>query len=314
MDATQQIEQAKSKFKPVTVDRLAPPTLDLGHLAIFDPNALQESHKPRSDDLERYLTSISRDSAQLLYNAIFALDTSADADGVFVDLPLPITQVPREKPLPKEKAQTRWEKFAKEKGIQKRKKSRMEYDEATGEYRPRWGYGSAKNDAANDWLIPVPKNADPYQDMYEQKREEKKERIEKNKKQQIRNAAEAAAVERGEDPRVARKRELEAKLRMSKKATASAGVFDRKLDGDIKLKGIKRQFAPTVGDGSVERDSASNVATRVLKKQDEKTSGSIKVQKATGMLQRADERKNRDRKRAAGDDDRKGGGKKRKFK
>jgi len=32
----------------------------------------------------------------------------------------------------------------------------MVYDEATGEYRPRWGY--KKEDDLTDWLIPVPDN------------------------------------------------------------------------------------------------------------------------------------------------------------
>jgi hypothetical protein len=39
-------------------------------------------------------------------------------------LPEPQTPVPREKPLPAQKEKTKWEKFAAEKGIVKRKKSR----------------------------------------------------------------------------------------------------------------------------------------------------------------------------------------------
>jgi regulator of ribosome biosynthesis len=103
--------------------------------------------------------SISRDSTQLLYNSIFSLPTNSNEDGIFVELPEPITKLPREKPCPKEKQPTRWERFAKEKGIQNRKKSRKVFDEASGEYRPRWGYGSAKNDPMNDWVIPVPENS-----------------------------------------------------------------------------------------------------------------------------------------------------------
>ena len=62
-------------------------------------------------------------------------------------------QVPKPKPL------TRWEKFAKLKGIQNRKQSRKVFDEATGEWVPRWGYKGANDDGANDWLIPVRQNA-----------------------------------------------------------------------------------------------------------------------------------------------------------
>ncbi|KAI9189323.1 Rhodanese- sulfurtransferase [Blastocladiella emersonii ATCC 22665] len=313
MDVSGQIAQAMSQYKPVTVERMVPPTFDLGHLAIFDGSAIDAPKA--AGELESLLASLARDSAQMLYNEVFGLETTADEDGVFVELPAPKLQVPREKPLPKDQPQTRWEKFAKEKGIQNRKKSRMEYDEATGEYRPRWGYGSAKNDAANDWLIPVPKNADPYADQYELRREEKKERIDKNKKQQIRNSAEAAAVARGEDPRAARKRELEAKLRASKQATASAGKFDRKLDGDVKVKGVKRQFDAMVGDRDRERAFAGELAAKVIKKQESGGAGQIKTQKATGMLQRAEERKARfeKQKRSASDDKRGGSNKKRKL-
>ncbi|KAJ3365220.1 Rhodanese- sulfurtransferase [Allomyces javanicus] len=291
MDVTEQLEQAKAQFKPVTVERLIPVDLDLGHLAVFDKNPLDTKQKS-AKDLEDYLHSLARDSAQLLYNAVFSLETTATEDGVFVDLPAPVTVLPREKPLPKDKPMTKWEKFAKEKNIQNRKKSRMVFDEATGEYRPRWGYGSAANDSLNDWLIPVPSNADPYDDMYAKKREEKKERVDKNRKQQLRNQGEAAAIERGVDPRAARKAELEAKLRASKKATASAGVFDRKLDGDVKPKGVKRQFAPTVGDTSAERESEKAMAARVLKKQ-AATMGDVNTKKATHLMQQLEERKNR---------------------
>jgi len=35
----------------------------------------------------------------------------------------------------------------------------MVYDEATGDWVPRWGYKGINDDGANDWLIPVPDNA-----------------------------------------------------------------------------------------------------------------------------------------------------------
>ena len=52
---------------------------------------------------------------------------------------------PREKPLPKKKPMTKWEAFAKQKGINaKKKKSRMVWCEVTKSWKPRWGYMSAK--------------------------------------------------------------------------------------------------------------------------------------------------------------------------
>ena len=50
-----------------------------------------------------------------------------------------MTKIPREKPIPK-KQETKWEAFARCKGIKKHKKERMVYDKEAKEWRPRWGY------------------------------------------------------------------------------------------------------------------------------------------------------------------------------
>jgi regulator of ribosome biosynthesis len=59
--------------------------------------------------------------------------------------------------LPKPKPMTRWEKFAKEKGITKTKKSRIVFDDQKQDWIPRWGYKGANNQ--EDWLMEVPQNA-----------------------------------------------------------------------------------------------------------------------------------------------------------
>ena len=66
--------------------------------------------------------------------------------------PLPKSLLPRQRPVPKPKPETRWERFAKEKGIEKKKRGRMVWDEAHKDWRPRWGYGRA-NDETKDWII-----------------------------------------------------------------------------------------------------------------------------------------------------------------
>ena len=48
---------------------------------------------------------------------------------VVIKLPESTTRLPRAKPAPKEKQLTKWEKYAKEKGITKRKKSKATWDE-----------------------------------------------------------------------------------------------------------------------------------------------------------------------------------------
>lgn len=59
------------------------------------------------------------------------------------------------KPLPPPKKETRWEKFAKEKGIQNRKRARMLWDEEAQEWRPRWGYGRAKGGVEDMAIVEV---------------------------------------------------------------------------------------------------------------------------------------------------------------
>lgn len=62
-----------------------------------------------------------------------------------VELPMPNVVLPREKPIPKPKPLTKWEKFRLEKGItEKAKRSRMVYDPITKDWVPRFGLGSVK--------------------------------------------------------------------------------------------------------------------------------------------------------------------------
>jgi regulator of ribosome biosynthesis len=94
--------------------------------------------------------------------------------------------IPREKPLPKPKKETKWEKFAREKGIQKRKKGRMIYDEEKEEYAPRFGYKKA-NDDLHDWAMEMKNGQDIMQDPWEAKQKEKNQRIHKNLENQAKN-------------------------------------------------------------------------------------------------------------------------------
>ncbi len=75
-------------------------------------------------------------------NKLFKLPVEKDPTlGAVVELPPPETAVPREKHVPEEKPLTKWEKFAKEKGIKKKtKQSRKVYDEVAKDFIPAFGY------------------------------------------------------------------------------------------------------------------------------------------------------------------------------
>lgn len=91
---------------------------------------------------------------QSLVNRLFALPSSSVQGGRLASLPAPLTKLPREKPLPKPKAQTKWQKFAQKKGIVKKKRSKLAYDETSGEWRRRYEGGLLE--ARNHLLMCLP--------------------------------------------------------------------------------------------------------------------------------------------------------------
>lgn len=119
---------------------------DIGHLMVSD------SRPFKKDDIdeEDILTS-TKDNVVALFETMFKMaktqrgeeDENRDFDKAAdnLTLPKPNTILPRSKPVPKEKTLTRWEKYRKEKGLEKKKRSRMVYSELAGDWVPRWGKG-----------------------------------------------------------------------------------------------------------------------------------------------------------------------------
>ena len=73
-------------------------------------------------------------------------------------LPPPTFPLPREKPLPKQKKEeTKWEKFARKKGIKEKKRGegKMEYDEEKGDWVPKWGYKGRNKEGEGEWIVEV---------------------------------------------------------------------------------------------------------------------------------------------------------------
>lgn len=191
------------EFKPVTVEKAIPNTYDLGNLATFDPNPLDNAMLKDEAKKEEYLASVTRDNLQLLINQILSLpiktttdthgsSTGQDSTMTLIQLPEPSTVLPREKSIPKEKPKTKWQKFAETKGIKpKQRDGKMVYDEATGEWVPKWGY-KGKNKALDDqWLVEIDDKvkgtADEMVDPRTLARAERKRLVKKNEAQHKRN-------------------------------------------------------------------------------------------------------------------------------
>jgi len=255
----------------VKVDREDDLTYDLGHLYAYDPSPIEEA--AFASDREGYLMRTARDGAQLLTNQLYALLAGA-ASKRSITLPPPKTLLPREKPLPEAKAKTRWEKFAQSKGIVKKKRSKMVWDEANQQWAPRWGYGRANNykDQVENWVIEAKPGDDPSVDPFEARAAERKMRLGKQKKQEERNrleAAHAASVGSGGGggggsgsggsvfaAKEEKKAYLKKAIAAAQTSTASVGRFDAPVAGEpSKTAGKRKRYETGVGAEAAQRDA-----------------------------------------------------------
>ncbi|GAA96883.1 uncharacterized protein L969DRAFT_94860 [Mixia osmundae IAM 14324] len=273
------VEAAQAAQRQVQVERRLPVNLDLGYLMLTDPNALDAQQF--SEDREVTLRANARDGTQLLINAIFAQSIQSSSDGPLAQLPPPALMLPREKALPKPKPPTKWEKFARSKGITtKAKKDRLVFDEEKQDWVPSYGYKGKNKQTEDQWIVEVPNNADPSFDPVKASKDERKARKLKNEQQRLRNitrtatapttVAAAAAKEKqaiaaskalagaklDRPEQAARKRELESELATTKKSTASLGRYDTQLKGEGKVRGVKRKFEAATMPAGDEREKA----------------------------------------------------------
>ena len=234
---------------------------NLQHLAAFDLTKFD----PAQDDLK----SFSRANVQLLLNRVFNLPVVPNASTPMVVLPVGETNhvvLPRALPLPKPKPLSRWDKFAQDKGIVKKKRGRMVWDEIRKDWVPRWGADSVKksSDKIGDWLMEVPSHST--EDPFEKKALAKELTKAKHKLREMRNTFEAAGdklpagVSHNKDKR-GKDAVLESLDRASR-ATASMGKFDRKTGKEPKAVKKTKVIAK---DKKSERETTQKLIDRVLK-------------------------------------------------
>ncbi|KAL1743717.1 ribosome biogenesis regulatory protein-domain-containing protein [Schizophyllum fasciatum] len=247
MDVSNLLAAEAAKFASVNVEKEVPLEVDAGLLTVTDLNPIDE---------EAYKCSLARDGVQVLIQSLFALPTQSSADGPIAQLPAPVTQLPRAKPLPKPKAPTKWEAFAAAKGIQKRRKEKKVWDEERQEWVNSWGREGKNRQVEEQWIHEVPANAPVDFDPRKAARDERKERVAKNQKQQQANIARDQGA-------ASRKQELDKTVATTRLSTASMGKFDKTLDGEKKLRGMKRKFAPNEMDPENEKKSSLALLSRM---------------------------------------------------
>ncbi|KIY97716.1 putative Ribosome biogeneis regulatory protein like protein [Monoraphidium neglectum] len=299
---------------------------DLGNLTAFDPSpvdAAAYAHPHRDATCLAAATAM----AQALVSKLFALPSESVTGGRLVRLPAPTTQLPREKPVPKVKAMTKWQQFAQKKGIVKRKRSKLAFDEDAGEWKRRHGYKKANDDAAVP-IIEAKAGDQLGEDPFTRLRQEKRDRVKKNQAQQLANVQDAAKggsalpptlrlaaslPEKGRSKPVKRK-ELKAEIkgasRLAGVSTASQGKFDKRLagekEGERSLLGKRRKFLP-VTDTAAEKRLMSGAADKLLR---ERVDDILDIQKAIGKFEASAREERRAGKSASGGGDDGGGGKK----
>ncbi|GAB5029809.1 ribosome biogenesis regulatory protein [Nannochloropsis oceanica] len=158
---------------------------DLHHLAAVDSHPVDLENFQANP--EKYLLESATFGLQGIIDRLFELPYESSNTGPVVALPAATTYLPRAQRLPEAKKETRWEKFAKEKGITNKKRARMLWDEEAQEWRPRWGYNRAKGGVMDQAIVEVMPGDDPLVDPWTEARNSKRARVEKNLMQQAKN-------------------------------------------------------------------------------------------------------------------------------
>lgn len=277
--------------------------IDLGNLMAYDPTHHFQSIPSSREELAKECIGKGTELVQAIANALFALPATQDPDGPLVHLPQPSTKLPREKHFPKPKPPTKWETFAKMKGIQNHKKDKRVYDEQTGTWKRRHGYDRVDDDKDIP-IIEAKMTDEPGEDPFSKRKEEKKKRVDKQEKNRLQNLKQAAKVDalpshvqlaatalpitgtQREAPKKASKQELENVAGMAATSTASGGKFDKKLPGEKPAKhtGKYRKFLPVVegkGMGSQEKQQTDKILSKLMARA---SSDILDVDKAVTMF------------------------------
>jgi len=252
---------------------------DLGYVAAFDTTPV-DPEAINSSSCDAHLRRLASENIKLIFRDLVNLP-KAEAGTTLVTLPDTSFRLPRWKPIPKEKGETKWEKFAKEKGIDNRKKrDRMLWNDDTQTWAPRYGYGKhVEGGEQAEWCIELDDADDNNVDKFKQRKETKKLRVLKNRAKYLKNQernSDKTVMDSIENLNVegsrtgASKRgmgKINSALKTVQVATASMGRFDQVLQGEPKrprLGNKKQKFAPSETVSELDRDK--KILSRLLGK------------------------------------------------
>jgi len=181
---------------------------------------------------EDQLLETAREGCQQILKGLWSLDSEKTDAGPMGVLPQQFEiKTPRELPPPPPKQETKWEKFAKERGIptNKEKRSRKVWDEAAGTWMYRHGYQKANDSTNTEWpIMEVKRNDDPYADPWESARDAKRARVDKNTENRMRNMERAGRLAKGTTTRT-----LKDKTRAREAGKAGGGSMPSGIPVDM---------------------------------------------------------------------------------
>lgn len=323
------VDDKESSLPTVNVSKKAlDQEQDLGNLLGWDENEINIKllRDDQNDTREEYLTNLARDNTQLLFNSLWSLPTEKIEEALCIKLPPSTHQLPREKPAPKAKPPTKWEAYAKQKGIDRKSKKakggeegkagRLVWDDQVREWLPKFGYKKAQAEQKKNWMMEIKDNADPMEDPFEKEIEAKKERVAKNEIKRLRNIARAQKVKipgsqgiaptsGGKDMVQNSGSDLSKAADLAKISTASLGKFQEKLSGKLeksnieaakKVKRPKRQFDPLISQSGVEKEKNLKLLEMITSKKPK-----LDVEKAVGkQIHKEDREKNEQKSNSKG--------------
>jgi regulator of ribosome biosynthesis len=248
-------------------------SLDIGNLTVIStiniPNSITEEEI--IDVTKQNLSHLFGELYKIKVNQIGKDDENRDYDKPInvITLPEGSTLLPRSLPIPKrDDNMTKWEKFAKEKGIEKRKKGRMIWSDEFQKYLPRWGKGSLKKETENSKYIIEDKEKYEGKNPFTYNKQEKKLEKLKQMKREKKN----------EDVYLKKKREKDSKLKgdvksqkknleIVQKSSASQGRFEKKVKNEAPLDMIKKKKVShsVMVNKKDEKERDSKIMNRILK-------------------------------------------------
>ena len=235
---------------------------DPGLLTVYDANPLPESEEKKTQQvfksyktLLKKLTTMKeeeemKNETRKLANQYKDFDIMDNE----VVLPEPITEFPRFKRLPEARPMTKWETFAKKKGIKKKTRKRLVWSEDVKDWVPRYGRNSIKKIQEERDGIREAKPGEEFVDVFQRTKDEKNLAKARQKLKETKNQANRVGPEnvkkytKGQKS-TQMKEKLTKAINNTEMATASMGKFDSKSGKAVKQKGIRKK-----GDKKVFKD------------------------------------------------------------